>query len=376
MYTVAIADIMYCIVTARNASRALEETRHAVSNAQTKPSALLSAADPDSWVGRRVHVTTGRHLGHTGLVRSSGNGWVQIETCFGEVAKRAYELELLDDSIGDVGATVTVRKRARHDEHECKEKEKRVEDTFPSHCTIPYEALHLDEDLGGGLRHPSFREARRLFVTKYVHKNRQKLGSRPDLRAWKSLLNGSLFRDQVVELQAARIFEDVHCAVCLLERWPGAKFCWNENCAASPVYYKLTGQTPSVVSAASEQDFYKAEKRSNTVASFLLNAPKRRLELPGAKQDQLGTVVHGLPSGMGTGMPLHAWRHMASNLQPVAAAVSAASLMPSSKGEEVMRNESFGTLTDCEERSPQLAPWGFKSMAEEAEEDMMPPLML
>jgi hypothetical protein len=29
--------------------------------------------------------------------------------------------------------------------------------------------------------------------------------------------------------------------VCALEKWPGAKFCWNESCPVSPVYFKLTG---------------------------------------------------------------------------------------------------------------------------------------
>jgi hypothetical protein len=56
---------------------------------------LLSTSDPDTWVGQRVQVTTGRHSGQQGTVISSGNGWVQIETAVGEVAKRAYELQIV-----------------------------------------------------------------------------------------------------------------------------------------------------------------------------------------------------------------------------------------------------------------------------------------
>jgi hypothetical protein len=32
-----------------------------------------------------------------------------------------------------------------------------------------------------------------------------------------------------------------HCDVCSTEKWGNAKFCWNEGCPISPVYYKLTG---------------------------------------------------------------------------------------------------------------------------------------
>jgi hypothetical protein len=73
-------------------------------------SVLLGQTDPDSWLNRRVMVVAGRHQGLTGLVRSSGNGWVQVETDggFGEIAKRAAELcVVVEDGAAVLGNSTT-----------------------------------------------------------------------------------------------------------------------------------------------------------------------------------------------------------------------------------------------------------------------------
>ena len=57
---------------------------------------LLSAVDADSWVNLQVVVKMGKYVGTIGTVLRSGNGWVHLQTeTEGEIAKRAYELELL-----------------------------------------------------------------------------------------------------------------------------------------------------------------------------------------------------------------------------------------------------------------------------------------
>jgi hypothetical protein len=46
-----------------------------------KATPLLSSTDPDIWVGTKVSVVGTRIDGMTGLVLTSGNGWVQVRLC-------------------------------------------------------------------------------------------------------------------------------------------------------------------------------------------------------------------------------------------------------------------------------------------------------
>ncbi|KAJ1448248.1 hypothetical protein M885DRAFT_590975 [Pelagophyceae sp. CCMP2097] len=68
--------------------------------AGAKESRLLSysSLDAEKWVGLHVRIKAGRLAGSAGRILRSGNGWVQLRTQQGEVAKRAYELELLGES--------------------------------------------------------------------------------------------------------------------------------------------------------------------------------------------------------------------------------------------------------------------------------------
>ncbi|CAM9165824.1 unnamed protein product [Choristocarpus tenellus] len=54
----------------------------------------LTSVAMDTWVGRTVRITTEKHRDVTGLVVRTGNGWVNLQTTHGEVAKRAYDLVL------------------------------------------------------------------------------------------------------------------------------------------------------------------------------------------------------------------------------------------------------------------------------------------
>ena len=99
-------------------------------------------------------------------------------------------------------------------------------------------------------------EARRAFLSKYVARQQQKLKQRPHLSDLKHGLNASFSNhlsgnavdlghsseSLASELRAARLFdEDTFCEDCWTQKWPGGKFCWNEACSSSPVYWKLTG---------------------------------------------------------------------------------------------------------------------------------------
>ena len=86
--------------TAATSARAADSMTATVDPAQqsannTSPDELLSATEANSWTGRQVMVKVGKNYGTVGVVLGSGNGWVQLRTKKGEIAKRAYELELV-----------------------------------------------------------------------------------------------------------------------------------------------------------------------------------------------------------------------------------------------------------------------------------------
>jgi hypothetical protein len=306
------------------------------------PGVLLSTTDPEQWVGLRVQVSSGRHAGQVGTVVSSGNGWVQIETPVGEVAKRSYELQIAADGAtsslsgdGRHGKRARTSKGGRGDDNSVGEPQGRLMlnldgvDSYSaddntgnlllnlSHSGLQRRPRSYSDSLmslspsllgngnyftfrtgmpgssassgasaaaasallssipeareerergesSSGLRHqpflhshrpahkPSesskalirntaFVDARKSFVTKYVQRHSAKIANRPNLVDWKQQLEATLVTDALFERQAARMFEESHCEVCGVDRWPGARFCWNESCPISPVYFKLTG---------------------------------------------------------------------------------------------------------------------------------------
>lgn len=81
------------------AAAAMEEPSEKVArpSAKERASKLLSSVDAEKWVGMYVKIRVGRLAGVIGRIMGSGNGWVQLRTLRGEVAKRAYELELVPD---------------------------------------------------------------------------------------------------------------------------------------------------------------------------------------------------------------------------------------------------------------------------------------
>lgn len=342
------------------------------------PGVLLSTTDPDHWIGQRVQVASGRHAGQQGTVVSSGNGWVQIETSVGEVAKRAYELQIAgsdghhgggggdggrnakrqrtsknsssrggddhsvggdarsrlflnmdnlpaggmdafanDDSTGAMllnlggdGYSSGSRKRPRAFSDSLMSLSPRflgdgtTSNFFTFRTTYPnassassatsanllsslpnddesdtfslknqsylhtHRAALAGGDLfraapGGGdahdaskipLKSAAFIDAKKSFTTKYVQRHSAKIANRPNLVDWKQQIDATLVTDALFERQSARMFEEAHCEVCSLDKWPGAKFCWNESCPISPVYFKLTGAARVVDAAEGAAD--------------------------------------------------------------------------------------------------------------------------
>jgi hypothetical protein len=335
------------------------------------PGVLLSTTDPDHWIGQRVQVASGRHAGQLGTVVSSGNGWVQIETSVGEVAKRAYELQVAGSDShqgggGDGGRNAKRQRTSKNssarggDDHSVggdargrlilnmdslpaggldtfgnddstgamllnlggdnyssssRKRPRAFSDSlmslsprflgdgtasnfFTFRTTYPnassassatsanlLSSLPNDDEsetfslknqsylhthraaLAGGdlfraapgsdasdaskipLKSAAFIDAKKSFTTKYVQRHSAKIANRPNLVDWKQQIDATLVTDALFERQSARMFEEAHCEVCSLDKWPGAKFCWNESCPISPVYFKLTGAA-RVVDAA------------------------------------------------------------------------------------------------------------------------------
>ncbi len=65
-------------------------------NAALTKKTPLTSLDPEDWVSQIVAIVAGRLMHSVGIVLRSGNGWVQLLTNSGEVAKRAYELEVVN----------------------------------------------------------------------------------------------------------------------------------------------------------------------------------------------------------------------------------------------------------------------------------------
>ena len=91
---------------------------------------------------------------------------------------------------------------------------------------------------------PLLLQARKEYIQKYVSRTQEKLDNRPDLTYWKRAITSSIMVDTKFELDTARRDVDeclYYCPSCLMERWEGGMFCWNENCKESPIYWKLPG---------------------------------------------------------------------------------------------------------------------------------------
>ena len=200
---------------------------------------LLTSIHADLWPGCKVRVLSGRMTGHMATVLSSGNGWVQLESSYGELAKRATELELVsrDSPAGDTlselpsssqPCSATVRPILQ----------RRRSNSEPG---SPTEISNRRNEFS--TRNPMRKERREMVlqreqVQRYIDKQQAKIGARPDLKYWLNRIQGSMV-DPTFERNVSRDVRTNYCHSCFMEMWSGSKYCWNELCSASPVYWKL-----------------------------------------------------------------------------------------------------------------------------------------
>lgn len=299
------------------------EGKHVLTPVKIPNPKWLNELDGDLWVGASVRITTGRMKGHEGTVLRSGNGWVQVETVtFGEVAKRAHELELVSydkskitftmpkmfgnspsgasngsakrslDVVDENGGVRTssgrqVRPRTYSDAEDESALRGRAGngrahsyDASGNLLTGPSE----QKQPSAPLIHPNIKEARNQYMQKYVKKMTEKLKHRPDLMYWTHMLKASHvlsggLPDPALERELARDFMDSVCSTCLKERWPVAKYCWNEACPASPVYYKLTGCPPPAL----EPDA--SDSQTNILGAETTSAASIKTPVEGGKEN-------------------------------------------------------------------------------------------
>lgn len=387
----------------QEATTAVVQHYHTATASNKRPLAssgrrLLSMTDPDTWVGQRVSLLSGKHAGHQGKVLSSGNGWVQILTDQGEeVAKRAYELQVIiqiNSTIASNGSIVDnvvmhVKKKARFGRREQQQQQHNsqrihtydsshgdavsasssrngihpsAEDTHfhnesahnasrrgrpraysdslmsASNCPaggglgfasnagfqmcsstaasmksaseiFAAAASHKPSTRGPPLKNPAYIDAKRSYITKYVNRHLQKINGRPNLVDWKQQIDVGIVNCTVSERHTAQLFEDTHCEVCNLEKWSNAKFCWNESCPVSPVYFKLTGLSapyltltqhthPSSSSSSSLEAIHTDRRDDDVIRQSLPHLPpledeKERVEeLPFRSLDLASNVVN------------------------------------------------------------------------------------
>eukprot|EP01038_Epipyxis_sp_PR26KG_P004617 gene4617-6495_t len=299
---------------------------------------LLNSIDPDIWTGKGVSIINGKNVGETGFVVSSGNGWVQIQTSNGEIAKRAYELEVQGgytktnvnnlstetknmipqvrnkkfrlSSIRTVKSTQQHQLRPQNNDNTTSnrsadnsninmnlshppynststndtqllsavplQRSRSYSDSFiyssgnqitscpsPSHFrnNLPIVSRKIP------IKSAQLIEAKRNIIVKYVNAQAVKNKFRYDLTAWKSKINSAIFHDEQYEASAAQLADDSFCNVCHVEKWSNAKFCWNELCPSSAVYYKLTGATPSSNIIAHKNIDYSRDDDNNMLIS-------------------------------------------------------------------------------------------------------------
>lgn len=306
---------------------------------------LLMDLEADLWVGAIVRVIAGKFTGVEGVVLRSGNGWVQIETSmFGEIAKRAHELEVLragaPQGLETFGQQHQQHQQQQHAQQQMNAAAMQMKRSRADMESAMFDGMHEDYSssgmrapmrmapprarpsspsddgsMGGAgmhwpqrqammpgsvggmgpagmgsmpptsayaapmmgssapraspgmmpmhpaqqaqhvpsqqapLIHPNLKEAQYQYMQKYVKKMKEKFKSRPDMRFWSNVLRSSHLvsggePDPYLDAHMAREFNDAVCPSCLCERWPLSKYCWNESCPASPVYWKLTGRPP------------------------------------------------------------------------------------------------------------------------------------
>jgi hypothetical protein len=227
---------------------------------------LLSNLNPDFWPSCTVKILSGKYSGQTALVKCSGNGWVQLETPLGEVAKRATELELVEvgkqqssthNKFSSGGLSISIP--SSHSSANVRRRSNSESVLSPTSRNTLINSRHIDESLLSdyhrsnkqekehsqtALVDPKVRSLQSDYFRKYVEKEVAKVKNRPDLKYWNRQFHSTMISEEH-EREVARDIRDNYCHFCHVEKWPGSIVCWNELCSASPIFWQHPGAAGS-----------------------------------------------------------------------------------------------------------------------------------
>ena len=241
--------------------------------------------------GVNVRIISGRLNGQVATVLRVTNGWIQVETCSGELAKRAADLEVCGNNLSGfednlsiieakrgrgrparslkpnryysegAGAPVVTYKRLatssasdmehfreRYDnEHSQRSNMDNSysnrksntehdlnchgEDEESDYEEDEYEASETWKCLNIPFVDPARKHQKRANFQEYVDSQYEVVMNRPDLKYWLTEIKGCMVDGFGNEKPAGDI-----CPVCATEKWVGGKMCWNETCSTSPIY--------------------------------------------------------------------------------------------------------------------------------------------
>jgi len=172
----------------------------------------LNYLEAESWIGKQVRILHGRMAGAIARVIGTGNGWVQLVSEGGELAKRAHELTLdLDETLYSYSESL-----GKENDSICLGDSKSFVEALPGQRV---------SRSGRVLTGPSWASstARTAQIDHNTHNVSSYYCYGGNRRANKNCVS--------------------YCTICSMEKWEGSQFCLNEACAASPVYWKLPGSS-------------------------------------------------------------------------------------------------------------------------------------
>lgn len=219
---------------------------------------ISSGSDFEMRSGATVRIVNGRWCGQIANVLHSSNGWVQLTTNLGDIAKRATDLQLIMPSSQRTDSSVRMATAIRPARLHKSNRFGRADDEdgdlscgvdflgqTPEPCTDNDEnddeedSEDLEEipDIWKSLDLPMIKpakvKARRAHIKRFVNKQAAKLKSRnrPNLKYWLERIRGT--KESPIEKSRPDC-----CPVCKTEKWTGGRYCWNATCTASPAFSK------------------------------------------------------------------------------------------------------------------------------------------
>lgn len=265
--------------------------------------------------GTIVKIVSGRLHGQTAQVVRVTNGWVQVETSYGEVAKRASDLEICNDGNnlsgfeGNVSIAESKRGRGRPARSSKPNRYYNDDESNATSYTSSYKRLSIptaynsemyqrkyenaSDEMEDTPSRPSPPTYTRSSSDEIIYPFASKIIEEEDMNTipecWKSLdipfadpskrklkrahiqnyVNSQQdtirtrpdFKYWLSQLNGCIIDEfgiekslsADFCPVCATEKWTGGKMCWNETCSSSPVYL-FKGQLKPVPAVSNDED--------------------------------------------------------------------------------------------------------------------------